>query len=99
MVELTSFELALAGKDHTIQCAVTDLPLSRLNPPVHLELIGPGEVVLASTDTLNLSYVLKYVLTSYAGQQYACKASVEIVGFDEPLVSQSSIYNLTVLSK
>ena len=64
-----------------------------------MELIGPGDTVLATTGTsVTLSHTLDPVLVSYAGL-YFCKAVQEIEGLDEPLVSQSPNHTLTVLRK
>lgn len=64
-----------------------------------VELSGPGEVVVASDNGLSLTHTLGPVLASNAGQQYVCKAVLEIESLGVHLMSQSTPYSLTVHSK
>lgn len=66
----------------------------------HVELIGPGDIVLAATSTnLNLTHTIDTVLASYAGQQYVCKTVLEIDSVDIHLQSFSDAYTINVQSK
>ena len=65
-----------------------------------MELIGPGDTVLATTDTsVTLSHTLDPVLVSNSGQQYVCRAVLEIEAVDIFLSSDTSPYALTVQSE
>ena len=98
MVEITTPSTAVVGHSLTLQCEVTTVPHLTTTP--HVELIGPGGIVLASTDTsLNLSHILDRVLASHAGQQYVCMATLDIDELGLYLRSQSTTNALTVQSK
>ena len=84
-----------AGDSHTVQCTVTDIPYLAVSPTV--ELIGPGDSVLATDMSFTLTHTLDPVMTSHAGQ-YTCRASV-IIASVSVNVSSQSITTLTVQSK
>ena len=97
-VELTATPNVVAGSELILVCSVTTVP--HLIVPPRVELVGPGDTVLAATSTaLNLSHTLDPVLASYAGHQYVCKAVLEIELLDISLQSQSNAYTLNVQSK
>ena len=74
-----------AGDSHTMQCTVTDIPYLAVSPTV--ELIGPGDSVLATDMSFTVTHTLDPVMTSHAGQ-YTCRASV---GVDVSKTSSSLI--------
>ena len=80
--------IVTAGVSHTVQCTVTYIPFLAVS--LNVELIGPGDIVLAIGMSFTLTHTLYPVMTSHAGQ-YTCRASV---GVD---VSESSS-TLTVRS-
>ena len=96
-VEITAASTAIAGTALTLECSVSVVP--HLTTPPHVEMTGPGEVVLASGTGLSLTHTLDPVLASDAGQQYVCKTVLEIESLGVSLESQSAAYTLTVLSK
>ena len=83
-----------AGDSHTVQCTVTDIPYLAVSPTV--ELIGPGDSVLATDMSLTVTHTLDPVMTSHAGQ-YTCIASVMIASVSVNVSGQSSS-NITVQS-
>ena len=83
-----------AGESHTVQCTVTDIPYLAVSPTV--ELIGPGNSVLATDMSFTLTHTLDPAMTSHAGQ-YTCRASVMIASVSVDVNSQSSS-TLTVQS-
>lgn len=96
-VNITAVSVATVGTALTLECSVSVVPHLITTPRV--ELSGPGEVVLASDTGLSLTHTLDPVLASNAGQQYICKAVLEIESLGVPLMSQSTPYSLTVQSK
>ena len=84
-----------AGNSHTVQCTVTDIPFLAVSPTV--ELIGPGDSVLATNMSFTMTYTLDPVMTSHAGQ-YTCRASVMIASVSVGVSGQSSS-TLTVQGK
>ena len=76
-----------AGVSHTVQCTVTDVPYLAVAPTV--ELIGPGDSVLATDMSFTVTYTLYPVMTSHAGQ-YTCKASIMIASVSVDVSGQSS---------
>ena len=84
-----------AGDTHTLQCTVTDIPYLAVSPTV--ELIGPGDIVLATDMSFTVTYTLDPVMTSHAGQ-YTCRASVMIASVSVNVSGQSTS-NITVQSK
>ena len=84
-----------AGDSHRVQCTVTDIPYLALSPTV--QLIGPGDSVLATDMSYTVTYTLDPVMTSHAGQ-YTCRASVMIASVSVDVSGQSSS-TLTVQSK
>ena len=76
-----------AGGLHTVQCIVTDIPYLAVSPTV--ELIGPGDCVLATNMSLTVTHTLDPVMTSHAGQ-YTCRASVMIASVSVDVSGQSS---------
>ena len=76
-----------AGDSHTVQCTVTDIPYLAVSPTV--ELIGPGDSVLATDMSFTLTHTLDPVMTSHAGQ-YTCRASVMIASVSVNVSGQSS---------
>ena len=83
-----------AGDTHTLQCTVTDIPYLAVSPTV--ELIGPGDSVLATDMSFTVTYTLDPVMTSHAGQ-YICRVSVIIASVSVNVSDQSSS-TLTVQS-
>ena len=83
------------GDSHTVQCTVTDIPYLAVSPTV--ELIGPGDSVLATNMSFTVTHTLDRVMTSHAGQ-YTCRASVMITSVSVNVSSRSSS-TLTVQSK
>ena len=77
-----------AGDSHTVQCTVTDIPYLAVSPTV--ELIGPGDSVLATDMSFTLTHTLDPVMTSHAGQ-YTCRVSVgvDVNGSSSTLTVQS----------
>ena len=84
-----------AGDTHTLQCTVTDIPYLAVSPT--LELIGPGDSVLATVMRFTLTHTLGPVMTSHAGQ-YTCRASVMMASVSVDVSGQSSS-TITVRSK
>ena len=84
-----------AGNSHTVQCTVTDIPYLAVSPTV--ELIGPGDSVLATNMSFTVTHTLDPVMTSHAGQ-YTCRASVMIASVSVDVSGQSSS-TITVQSK
>ena len=84
-----------AGDSHTMHCTVTDIPYLAVSPTV--ELIGPGDIVLATNMSLTVTHTLDPVMTSHAGQ-YTCRASVIIASVSVDISGQSTS-TLTVQSK
>ena len=84
-----------AGDSHTVQCTVTDIPYLAVSPTV--ELIGPGDSVLATDISFTLTHTLDPVMTSHAGQ-YICRASVMIASVSVNVSNQHNS-TLTVQSK
>ena len=84
-----------AGDSHTVQCTVTDIPYLAVSPTV--ELIGPGDSVLATDMSYTVTHNLDPVMTSHAGQ-YTCRASVMIVSVSVDVSGQSNS-TLTVQSE
>ena len=76
-----------AGESHTVHCIVTDIPYLAVPPTV--ELIGPGNSVLATDMSYTMTHTLDPVLTSHAGQ-YTCRASVMIASVSVNVSGQSS---------
>ena len=64
-----------AGDSHKMQCTVTDIPYLAVSPIV--ELIGPGDSVLATDMSLTVTHTLDPVKTSHAGQ-YTCRTSISV---------------------
>lgn len=93
-VEITADSIAVVGTSLTLECSVSVVP-HFITP--HVELSGPGEV-LANEKSLSLTHTLDPVLASHGGP-YVCRAVLEIEGWDEPLVSESSVHTLTLQSK
>ena len=84
-----------AGDSHTVQCTVTDIPYLAVSPIV--ELIGPGDNMLATDISFTVTHTLDPVMTSHAGQ-YICRASVMIASVSVDVSGQSS-FTLTLQSK
>ena len=84
-----------AGDSHRVQCTVTDIPYLAVSPTV--ELIGPGDSVLATDMSYTVTHTLNPVMTSHAGQ-YTCRASVMIASVSVDVSGQSSS-TLTVQCK
>ena len=84
-----------AGDIHTLQCTVTDIQYLAVSPTV--ELIGPGDSVLATDMSFTVTYTLDPVMTSHAGQ-YTCRASVMVASVSVDVSGQSSS-TLTVQSE
>jgi hypothetical protein len=76
-----------AGDSHTVQCTVTDIPYLAVSPTV--ELIGPGDSVLATDMSFTVTHILDPVMTLHAGQ-YTCRASVMIASVSVNVSGQSS---------
>ena len=76
-----------AGESHTVHCIVTDIPYLTVSPTV--ELIGPGDSVLATDMSYTVTHTLDLVMTSHAGQ-YTCRASVMIASVSVNVSGQSS---------
>ena len=96
-LQVTIFQdvsLITAGDSHTVQCTVTDIPYLVVSPTV--ELIGPGDNVLATDMSLTVTHTLDPVMTSHAGQ-YTCRASVMIASVSVDVSGQSNS-TLTVQS-
>ena len=74
---------------------MTDNPYRDVMPTV--ELIGPGNTVLATDTSFTVTHTLDPVMTSHAGQ-YTCRASV-VVASVRVHVGDHSSSNLTVQSK
>ena len=70
-----------------MHCIVTDIPYLAVSPTV--ELIGPGDSVLATDMSYTMTHTLDPVLTSHAGQ-YTCRASVMIASVSVNVSGQSS---------
>ena len=84
----------VAGDSHTVQCTVSDIPYLAVSPTV--ELIGPGDSVLATNISFTVTHTLDPVMTSHAGQ-YTCRASV--ISSVSVNVSSQSSSTLTVQSE
>ena len=82
---------AIAGSSHTVQCTVTNIPYLAVSPTV--ELIGPGDSVLATNMSFTVFYTLDPVMTSHAGQ-YTCRASVMIASVNV----NSNVQNSSILA-
>ena len=80
-----------------LQCSVSVVPHLVTTP--HVELYGPGDVVLASDTTLSLNHTLDPVLVSNAGHQYVCEAVLVIESLGSSLTTQSTSYTLNVQSE
>ena len=93
-VEITADTIAVVGISLILECSVSVVP-HFITPRV--ELYGPGEV-LAIESSLRLTHTLDPVLASDAGL-YVCRTVLEVEGWNEPLVSESSVHTLTVQSK
>ena len=88
----------VAGSTVSLRCTVTVVP--HLIEQPHVELIGLGDTVLAASNTsLEISHTLDPVLTSYAGQDFVCKAVLDIQVVDIFFESQSNPLAFTVKSK
>ena len=85
----------MVGDSHTVQCTVTDIPYLVVSPTV--ELIGPGDSVLATDMSFTVTHTLDPVMTSHAGQ-YTCRASAMITSVSVDVSGQSSS-TLTVQSE
>ena len=84
-----------AGESHTLQCTVTHNPYRDVTPTV--ELIGPGDSVLATNTSFTVTHTLDPVMTSHAGQ-YTCRASVMITVVSVDVSGQNNS-TLTVQSE
>ena len=85
-----------AGDSHTVLCTVTtDIPYLAVLPT--MELIGPGDILLATDMSLTVIHTLDPVMTSHSGH-YTCKASVMIASVSVNVSGQSTS-TLTVQSK
>jgi hypothetical protein len=100
-VELTAPFNGTAGDEFTVWCSVTDVPHLVTLP--RLELIEAGDLEANITDTLlanrtgyRVSETFNPLTTMDAGQQYFCRAQLEIESVDVYLRSQSDPYTVTV---
>lgn len=96
-MEIAAPTTVIAGGELTLKCSVTVVPHLTATPRV--ELSGPGDIVLASGTNLTLTHTLDPVLVSSAGQQYVCKATLEIQSLGVLQMSQSTTYTITVQSE
>ena len=76
-----------AGDAYTVQCTVTDVPC--LAVMLTVELIGPGDIVLATDMSYTVTHTLDPVITSHAGQ-YTCRVTVMIASVSVNVSGQSS---------
>lgn len=87
---------AIVGTALTLECTVSVVPHLITTP--HVELIGPGGFVLASSANLSLTHALDAVNTLNAGQ-YVCKAVLEIESVNVLYQTQSTIHPLSLQCK
>ena len=105
-VELTAPFITTAGDELTVVCSVTNTVPHLITLP-QIELIAVGDIALAnSTDTVlatgtgySVSETLNPVTTLDAGQEYVCRAELNIESIDLSFRAQSDPHTLTVRSK
>lgn len=96
-VELLAPPVGVAGDSLTIECQVTAVPHLISTPQVRL--VGPQDTLLHHQTGYNVSETLGPLTTSDAGQQYVCKAELEIESIDVSQIAESDNYTVTVQSE